>query len=249
MGVYKISFDDAYYYIGSSVDLRSRFIGWRTRMKAGTNKNKKIREIIKHTDVIEFTILELVEHIDDLRAKESFYINTYWDDPLLLNYCPNGDSNKGIRWNEEDLKNRKRATFFAKPVAIFNKDGILVKRFDFIIDAAKYLNIDRRDITKYLKGRRSTLKGFSIKLIGKNEEYIEPAPFLSKKKPPKSPRVKQPNTPSKEIIKYSLSGIELNRYTSINQAAKSMNTDKRNFKKLIKKSPKSYYKGFIWKYA
>ncbi len=249
MGVYKISFDDQCFYIGSSIDLRQRFIGWKTRMRDGTNKNKKIRALVKSAAIIRFEVVEFVEKAEELRDRETYYIDIDWENPLLLNYCPSGNNNKGIRWSEEDLKNRTRPTFFAKPVAVFDGQDNLVNKFDFIADAAKYLNINRREIRDYLQGRRGTLKGHSLKLISKEGGYIEPTPFVSKRKPARPPKLKQPNTPSKEIIKYSLDGNEVSRYQSINLAAKAMGIDKSNFKKMVKKSKKGYYKGFIWKYA
>lgn len=246
-GVYRINFRDNYFYIGSSFDLRKRFISWKTNLKRGVNKNKKMRAIAAQSGVISFEVIEFIDKHDDVRVRESFHINQHWDNPFLLNYCPTGDSNKGIRWSDEDLKSRVRVKFFAKPIAVF-KDGNLVKKFDFIVDAASFLEVSSNDIRDFLKGCRSIIKGHTFKLIDKTGNYIEPIPFVSKKKPKKI-KIKKPVTPSKKVAKFDLSGHELEVYDSIFSAAKSVGWDRHNFKKRIKKSQRGYCAGFLWRYV
>jgi hypothetical protein len=54
---------------------------------------------------------------------------------------------------------------------------------------------------------------------------------------------------SREIFQYTEQGELIKSYPSIGAAAKDFNGNSRNFKRQIKKSPRNYYKGFIWKYA
>jgi hypothetical protein len=56
-------------------------------------------------------------------------------------------------------------------------------------------------------------------------------------------------TPKKPLIKFDLDGKEVYRYPSIIGAATALGVDVKNFRKLILKSPRNYYKGFIYKFA
>lgn len=46
------------------------------------------------------------------------------------------------------------------PILQFTKDGILVKKWDCIIDAARELSINQSNICSHLKGKRKTIGGY-----------------------------------------------------------------------------------------
>lgn len=55
--------------------------------------------------------------------------------------------------------------------------------------------------------------------------------------------------PKKKIKMIDINGNELKIWDSVIKAAENFNSTPNNFRKMIKKSPRNYYKGFIWKYA
>jgi len=83
-GVYKIVFDGKYFYLGSSVNLKSRFFKWKHDLLHGVPKNKRIRELLPSVSKISVEIVEIV-YGDLLREREDFYIKFNWGNSMLLN--------------------------------------------------------------------------------------------------------------------------------------------------------------------
>jgi hypothetical protein len=183
-----------------------------------------------------------------MKNRESYHIGLHWENPMLLNYCPQGHTIKGLRFLPEDLAVRKNPKHTAKRVAIFTLDGDLKGEFNSIVEAANFIGGKAKGITEYLKGKCSIYKGHVYKLIG-TQGYIEPMQWVSKKPPLKPKPKKKPATPAKPMIKFNLEGKELQRFESMGVAARSMKADIKNFKNALKKGRPGYYKGFIWKYA
>lgn len=243
-GVYKIIFDGQYFYIGSSVNMKSRITQWKVRLRSGTNKNKRIRELFKKSKEIKFEILEVsVNH----KEREDFYIKSNWNNPYLLNMCPNAHNNIG-------LKNLPRESMLrrgGKPIAAFDLNWNFIERFDYIADANKKVGLGSSKISSFLNGKCQYIKGYKFKLINEDGSYVEPKPFISKKPPLKPKRIKQPITPSKEIIKFSIDGNEIERFSSMRQLVKHLEVNRGNIKKILngKRSKTGYYKGYIYRYA
>lgn len=103
----------------------------------------------------------------------------------------------------------------------------------------------KQRIGAFFNGNSSSVGGFTYKKVAVDGSFIEPTPFISKKKVV----VRKPVTPAKEVIKYSISGDELQRYPSMLHVAKEFKMDKRDVRNRIRQSPRNYFKGFIWKYA
>jgi hypothetical protein len=121
------------------------------------------------------------------------------------------------------------------------KDGTLVET----IDRKKiYDQIFNQRIGAFLNGNSRSVDGFTYKKVTAEGDFIEPPKFI-----PVPKKVKKPVTPGKELIKYDINGNELDRFNSIGDAARNMKTEKKSFRGMINKSPRGYYKGFIWKYA
>jgi len=136
------------------------------------------------------------------------------------------------------------------PIAVFNLKGDLLRKFTYKKEAALFIgDKDNKRINEFLRGKSSFVKGYRFKEIDEDGNFIEPVPFLSKKPPLKPKKVRKQPTPGKPIVKYTIDGIELERFESIGSAAKNMMTDKRVFRKQLNKSKRNYYKGYIFKYA
>lgn len=133
-----------------------------------------------------------------------------------------------------------------KPIAIFDAEWNFIEKFDYPLDITAKYGIDRNLINEFLKGKSSIAKGFKFKLIDEKGDYIEPIPFISKKKP-KVIRIKNPVTPAKKVMKYDLNGNFICEYQCIRDAANSIRKDKKQFRKQVTKSPTGYASGFNWK--
>lgn len=182
-GVYKMTFDGVRFYIGSSSNLRVRFSTWMTALRRGVNKNKKIRELMKTCYLVEFEIIEIVAD-GSYKQREGEYIKKYWDDPLLLNYCPNPENCYGIRFSEQDLAARRKPPQVEnkKPIAVFNMNWEFIVRFDFVSEAASYLGVKRESIFSFLQGKCGSIANHKVKLVNTTGEYIEPRKFVPKEK-------------------------------------------------------------------
>lgn len=242
-GVYKITFDGTYFYIGGSIGLRSRFSQWKTRLNQGTNKNHKIRELFKTTSEIVFEIIELTG-TDNPKVREDFYIKENWGNPLFLNSCPSAYDNTGLKHTV--TQQRK---FQWKKVAMFDMEWNFIKEFDKIADCSNELNIRSGDISAFMKGKCQFIKGYKFKFISSDGSYIEPLPFISKRPPLKPKKIRQHPTPAKKILQFDLGGNLVKVHESMGSAAKSINTDKSNLKYQVRRSATGFCKGYIWKYA
>lgn len=137
-----------------------------------------------------------------------------------------------------------------KPIAVFDMEWNFISKYDYPEDLAKYLNRpDCSEVYAFTRGESSHYKRLKFKLIDNDGNYIEPTPFVSKRPPLKPKKIRQPLTPSKEIIKYDLNGNRIASYSSVGVLSNELNKDKRDIRNAIRKSPRGYYKGFIYKYA
>lgn len=134
-----------------------------------------------------------------------------------------------------------------KPIAKFDKEGVLIERFlDFKNVGDRTL---RQRIGFFLEGRSGLVDGFVYKLIAEDGSFIEPPKFISNRKK-RIPSLIPPN-PSKEVIKYTQQGDFVQRFASIRDVARSLGIDRKNIQRVIigGKSGRHYYKGFIYKFA
>lgn len=145
---------------------------------------------------------------------------------------------------------RPEKVYEPSPIAVFDLHGNFVKKFQYKKEAALFIGDKDGDrINEFLRGKASFVKGYRFKEIDDEGNFIEPTPFISKKPPLKPKKIKQQATPGKLLIKYTTEGVEVERFESIGSAAKNMMADKRMFRRQINKSPRNYYKGYIFKYA
>ncbi len=133
-----------------------------------------------------------------------------------------------------------------KPIAVFDMEWNELKRFQYIGDAALFVGGDNGSINDFLNGKQEQHKGYKFKLIDENGNYIEPIPFVTKRKP-KIIKIKGEVSPSKSVEKYNTEGELLGIYESIGIAAKSIGADKKQFRRQIGKSPTGYARGYTWK--
>jgi hypothetical protein len=218
-------------------------------LKRGVNKKPYIRKGRKHQfkPVKNIDTCEVFSSLHEVAAKEG-YSKSYFGKQLRgdrLNTTPYRYKESSDDFIRKPYKEKEKT-----PIAVFDMWWNFVKAFDYKKEAALFIgHSNASGINEFLNGMCSHVKGFKFKSIDNNGDYIEPIPFIPYVRPPKKVKIKQPVTPSKEVIKYDSGGNELTRFGSIGLAAKDCNTEKKLFGRAIKKSPRGFYKGFIYKIA
>jgi|SRR5580693_229929 hypothetical protein len=244
-GVYKIHFGPDWYYIGSSQKLKTRIITWVAKLKGGINKNKKIKQLYPEVPYIKFEILEITK-LGEHKKKEGEYLRQHWDNPFLLNYSPDSESNFGVKHDRHGKFDSNRPRHKGKKIALFKADGELVKHFERISDMADALQCDESSIRKFLAGSASIVKGHKFKLIADDGSYVEPKPFISKKPPLKPKKPKGPMTESKIVYEKDKFGTVIQTYPSIKKAAVALGSDVKNFRRKVLNGRTGYYKGYFY---
>lgn len=80
MGVYQIkNLVNGKIYVGSSVDIRDRWWNHRSRLRNQTHKNSHLQAAWNKygEDSFEFSILEVVENVDDVLIREQWYLDNW----------------------------------------------------------------------------------------------------------------------------------------------------------------------------
>lgn len=113
-GIYKLSFSNGQFYIGSTSNLKIR-LGCFATMFKGASKfhNKKMIIAVTESNSAEFEVLEYIFDSSILKERETATIKKYFNNPLLINRSHDANSNKGIRWTDEE-KNKTRNTLVKK---------------------------------------------------------------------------------------------------------------------------------------
>lgn len=177
-GVYKLTFNDKWFYIGSSVDLKRRMSGWKTRLtQTGFSKNGSIKFILPEIVKVNFKVLEIVPDGRSVKEVEDVYLKKFIDNEFCLNLTPDAFNGKGRKRHlgkPPKVEKVKGEISKPKPVAQFDVNGKLVKKHKSIGAAARWLEIKPEGISEHLRGiGRKTVKGFVFKLIDENGRYIE----------------------------------------------------------------------------
>lgn len=73
-GIYRISFDDGWHYIGKTCCFSDRFTSHMADIRRGFRSNKSLRKMKGYVGDITFEIVEYVDSFDDLREREIFHI-------------------------------------------------------------------------------------------------------------------------------------------------------------------------------
>lgn len=107
-GIYRIIFNTGYYYIGSTKNFRTRFIIYRTEFRKKVyGHSKKMNEAIQKSTNAIFEILEVIEESNSLKIREGFYLKKNNGNPFLINRAINPFSNKGVKWDREEIEKAK----------------------------------------------------------------------------------------------------------------------------------------------
>lgn len=199
-GVYKITFNGMYFYIGGSTMLRSRLSRWKFDIIRNRVKNKKITDILPTCDKVFFEVLEFVFDKEKVKIREDFYIKNNWSNPLILNRCPSAFDPSGFKLNEherlerknrpkhiyteEEIENcRKKAVDagLCQRVGKFTIDGILINEYQSIRLAASSVSVSVKILGEIFNGKRKTTRGVTFRKIDTYGHIIQP-PIRERKK-------------------------------------------------------------------
>lgn len=113
-GIYKITINDYYIYIGQSVDVKSRCKQHLRELKQNKHYNKRLQSVFnKYPNSIKFEILEECE-IDKLDEREMFYIDYYrsYGTKHGLNMSIGGDCGWRKYKTKEDVEVAKKQYYY-----------------------------------------------------------------------------------------------------------------------------------------
>jgi hypothetical protein len=193
--IYRIDFDNGFYYIGSSMIVKTRWNTWRTNLKRDVFQSKLIADSVKGATAVTFSILEFSPDIDDekkLKERETYYLRSHFDDPLFLNMSPNAFDSTGLKPIPEHLKRPQKpkpkrknikggkfkpptdyAYAFSKGVVQFDIQGNYIQSHKSISDAAKSVGVIDSTIQGHLKSKRKRgVRGYVFKLCGDNTPIV-----------------------------------------------------------------------------
>lgn len=106
-GIYKITINDYYIYIGQSVDIKCRWSNHLSKLKQNKHHNKKLQNVFnKYSDSIKFQIIEECS-VDELDEREIFYIQQFksYNTNYILNMSVGGD----CKWRKYATKEEAEA--------------------------------------------------------------------------------------------------------------------------------------------
>lgn len=245
MGIYMIWFDDKWFYIGSSKNIRSRFSSWKTMLtKPEFLKNKNIKIILPCILSVRFEIIETYKSASWLRRNETKEINKHWDNANLLNRCPDANTPKGMKpyfGYIKPVKILKGIPEHMKPtkIAVFNNNWELIKICNSKSEVERDFNFNMSDIKRVLSGERGQPRNIKLMQVSDDGSFIKP--------------LKYTNPNSRKIVQLDSNGNTVFVYNSISDAARSLggiDMYKGNLTRVLTgKYGYKTLKGYIWKYA
>lgn len=250
IGIYRIWFDEKWFYIGSSVRLRSRFVAWKCRLLNPEKhylKSINIKKVLPETSVIRFEIIKTYKSASWLRMNETKEINKHWDTPLFLNRCPDANSPKGMKpyfGYIKPVKVLKGTPEYMKPVkiAVFNNNWELIKICNSKSEVEREFKFNMSDIKRVLSGERGQPRNIKFKQVSDNGSFIEPVKYVNNKK--------RPAPKGRPVIQMTIYGDFVSEYISLGEAARQVGCSKQLIFRFIKGNSRlKTAKGYTWKYA
>lgn len=98
VGVYSLNWDNGYFYIGQSQNLKNRWIDHKKLANSGKllTKQPKLGRIWRKYGEPEFRVIQNC-HIEQLNSLEQYFIDVYWGNKLMCNTSPSSRNNRGVK--------------------------------------------------------------------------------------------------------------------------------------------------------
>lgn len=221
-GVYKISFNNGYFYIGSSKKLKSRFNSWETPLSKGKTSNRYIKSMLQGITIVNFEIIEIC---DNYIERELYHIQTFLNDDYCLNMSNGTGKLKRLSYLEPiKIIKHKNPVTPRKKVFQYSLDGQLIRIHDSICATRRMYKLTEKELRQHLKKRRPIgCKGYIFRLT----EWQKP--------PKKEKNIFLPLITGKPIIDlntgvFYYSAKELSAYTTVKrkQLYKMLSGERRN---------------------
>ena len=107
-GLYKITFNNGCFYIGSTGNIRRRISCWvGTFNGASKMHNKNIIKCVAECGSVYFELIQYVDDVSVIKEIETAEIKKHIGNKLLLNRAHDASSNKGVKWTDEEKRKTK----------------------------------------------------------------------------------------------------------------------------------------------
>jgi len=254
IGLYKIWFDDKWFYIGSSTKIRSRFTTWKTNLTGRKFlKSINIKQILPQTSVVRFEVIQTYKSASWLRRNETKEINKHWDNPLFLNRCPDASSPKGMKpyfGYIKPVQILKGTPEYMKPVkiAVFDNNQNLIQVCKSKSEVERTFGVRVSMIKKIMLGERGQPRKFKLKQVNIDGSFLEPIPYIKPK------QVVDMSYRWKPINQIDDNGEIIATHPSFKVAAKVAGCSHSYLHRCLKMKFRGKVKeykagGYIWKYA
>lgn len=222
MCIYKITFDNGYYYIGGTVDLGGRLTKHKSYIKNGVYP-PIIQDAIHSCLTANIEVLEVINDRIKLKYREDFYIKRFFGLPLCLNTR-----------DTSSLTSRKRSS---KEIIIqFNERGREVRRYRSIAEAAQISGISYGSIAANLQGKSKAVSGaFYFRRVSNSGEVLHQELL-----------VKRTAKHAQAVIKYDSNGNEVGIFRTIAEAATEVGIDRGSIRNSLYGERKSLVKGLYY---
>lgn len=176
-GVYKITFNRRWFYIGGSEDIHNRISTWRRALRSGRYKNSNIRKILNDNCFIKITITRTVP-FGESKKHEDVFLKKYFNHPNCLNLCPSAYDCTGKRLPIGVVKPLKIKNISSQPkrIARFDKSGNLIDIQPSISSMTKSIGfpiIYMSEISRVAKGRARWFRGHVFKFVNEDGSFVE----------------------------------------------------------------------------
>lgn len=180
--VYKLLFDNSFFYIGSTSNLKQRitvhncvFSG--KKIKGQSRSMIAARELYSNVEVI---ILEQLNININLLEREDFFIRQFSNTPLLINRSKTAFYSSGIKWTDEEknkisksLRGIKRSedtiarmkNKTPDKIKKYSIDGLFIKAYSSQKAAALDSGISRLTLRRVMYGVIPNYKGFVYRYL------------------------------------------------------------------------------------
>lgn len=254
-GVYKLIINEQWFYIGSSVNLKSRLSSWKHQILIGKPKNANIKFLLPVMETVRFEIIERVPNGVNPKIQEDYHIKRHLDNFDCLNMCPNSFGNRGKRkaFGQSVKWKPHNPPTLPKKVSKFKKDGTFIDSFESLTKAAKSISDEKSliaQISHNASGKRKWVRGFVFKFVDENGNILEPPKFKNKKHIKKPyDIVNKPMVTSRKFNQKALSGEIVKTWSNYEAAAKSIGVSRGAIYKYLTKSKHLPHHGYYWEYA
>lgn len=160
-GVYKILNNiTGDFYIGSSCSIMGRWYNHKRVLKKGQSHNQHLQRAWNKygADAFEFIVLEECTR-EIMIDREQFYLDSLKPVYNIRKQC--GDTSKSsVQLSDEAKRRRQVNSTLGKKVNQFNLNGVFIREFPSVSEAARTIKCRPSQIFEVLKGDRKSCKGY-----------------------------------------------------------------------------------------